>query len=318
LLTGRSRNCTIFLARESKMTFPEVHMSPALRLLALSSLLTVAAAFALVSAAAAQSRIGVTSASSGGPLGKPPAGRERVLHVGVDVQANELVTTGAADRAHLLFLDGSSLTVGPNARLTIDRFVYDPSRKSGELAINASQGVLRFVGGKISKTKPVTVTTPSATLTIRGGIMLVSVEATQTTATFMYGIEMTVTANGKIESVSRPGWQVVAMSGQAPGQPKAVPPGSLATEFSQLEALQAQSGPNPEEAMASSGFAGANSGLGTIGPGGLASDANNAAQNVLSQAGAQAQKPFLPEVTKPPTQVPGTQGGGNNFTGGGQ
>lgn len=290
-------------------------MSHALRLLALSSIVTIAAILAVISAAAAQSRVGVTSASSGGPLGKPPAGRERVLHVGVDVQANELVTTGAADRAHLLFLDGSSLTVGPNARLTIDRFVYDPGRKSGELAVSASQGVLRFVGGKISKTKPVTITTPSATLTIRGGIMLATVEPARTTATFMYGIEMTVTAGGKTESVSRPGWQVVAAAGMAPAKPQAVPPGGLASEFAQLEALRAQSGPNPEEAMANSGFVGANSGLGTSAAGAPAANANNAAQNAISQAGTQAQKAFIPETK--PAQIPGTQGGGNNFLGGG-
>ena len=72
-----------------------------------------------------------------------------MLRIGIDVQANELVTTNENDRAHLVFHDGSSLTVGPNARLTIDRFVLDPSTKTGELAINASRGVLRLVGGKI-------------------------------------------------------------------------------------------------------------------------------------------------------------------------
>ena len=70
--------------------------------------------------------------------------------------ANELVTTNESDRAHLAFLDGSSLTVGPYAHLTIDRFVFDPSTKTGELAINASKGVLRPVGGKISKGNPIT------------------------------------------------------------------------------------------------------------------------------------------------------------------
>jgi hypothetical protein len=72
---------------------------------------------------------------------------ERVLRIGIDVQANELVTTNENDRAHLVFHDGSSLTA--NARLTIDRFVLDPSTKTGELAINASRGVLPLVGGKI-------------------------------------------------------------------------------------------------------------------------------------------------------------------------
>src|SRR5437762_1478864 len=106
---------------------------------ALSSLAFGMAAF--TPSGLADPRVGVTSATTGGPTGKPPAQAERVLHVGVDMQANEVVTTGATDRAHLLFLDGSSLTVGPQARVTIDKFVYDPNSKVGALTINASQGI---------------------------------------------------------------------------------------------------------------------------------------------------------------------------------
>src|SRR5438874_12025967 len=88
----------------------------------------------------AQARVGVTSAVDGDPLGKPPTEAERVLRVGIDVQANEVITTKADDRAHLMFLDGTSLTVGPDANLVIDKFVYDPNTKTGDLAITASKG----------------------------------------------------------------------------------------------------------------------------------------------------------------------------------
>src|SRR4051812_18910440 len=98
---------------------------------ALRAVLMGAAALTIVGAAAAQSRVGVTSATDGDPLGKPPATPERILRVGLDVQANEAITTTADDRAHLLFLDGTSLTIGPNASVTIDKFVYDPDTKRG-------------------------------------------------------------------------------------------------------------------------------------------------------------------------------------------
>jgi len=116
----------------------------------------------------ASARVGVTSGADGDPLGKPPDEAERVLRIGIDVQANEIITTGAKDRAHLVFLDGSALTVGSDARLVIDNFVYDPNTKKGELAINASKGVFRLVGGKISKAAPINITTPSSTIGIRG------------------------------------------------------------------------------------------------------------------------------------------------------
>src|SRR5262245_6966199 len=86
-----------------------------------TALALIGAPFAVGEAVA---KVGVTSATDGDPLGKPPSEPERVLRVGIDVQANELITTRANDRAHVMFLDGSSLTVGPNARLTIDKFVY--------------------------------------------------------------------------------------------------------------------------------------------------------------------------------------------------
>src|SRR5258707_10638830 len=94
----------------------------------------------LANAPARSQSIGVTSATTGEPFGKPPAEQERVLRVGIDLQAGELVTTGAEDRAHLLFLDGTALTVGPQARLTLDRFVYDNDRRLGALSMTAAKG----------------------------------------------------------------------------------------------------------------------------------------------------------------------------------
>src|ERR687898_2164040 len=124
--------------------------SACVRVRAVRIALLGATAFGLLAAPAAigdaAAKVGITSATDGDPLGKPPTEAERVLRIGIDVQANELVTTGANDRAHLVFLDGSSLTVGPNARVTIDRFVFDPGTQTGDLAINASKGVLRLVG----------------------------------------------------------------------------------------------------------------------------------------------------------------------------
>jgi hypothetical protein len=277
----------------------------------LSSLALCVGAFGvavLTLPALAEPRVGVTSATTGGPTGKPPAQAERVLHVGVDVQANEIVTTGSNDRAHLLFLDGSSLTVGPQARLSIDKFVYDPNSKSGALAINASQGVFRFVGGKISKTAPVTVTTPSATLTIRGGIMIVSTDANHTVAMFVFGNDMTVTAGGHTTTVTRPGWQVTTYAGVAPGQPAQTPPGSLAAELKQLEAIGGQPS-NADDAAKNSGFADQNSGLGPAGTtlGGNDTTINGAATNAVNNANTSLQRPTLPPT---PTPMPPAGGGG--------
>jgi hypothetical protein len=204
--------------------------------------------------------VGVTSAADGQPLGKPPNENERILRIGIDVQANELVTTGANDRAHLVFLDGSSLTVGPDARLTIDRFVFDPNTQKGDLAINATKGVFRLVGGKISKNTPIAITTPSSTIGIRGGITIFSVTQNQTTADFVFGNSMTVTAGGKTETVTRVGSQVITNAGGVPGAPTLLKPGSLSAALSNLEGAKSNSNNSPDQSAEKSGFSNKNSG----------------------------------------------------------
>src|SRR5512138_366677 len=96
----------------------------------------------------AWARIGIASAVEGAPVGKPPDASERVLRVGIDVSANERVTTNADDRAHLVFEDGTSLTVAPNSVVVIDKYVFDPERARGEMAVSVTRGALRFVGGR--------------------------------------------------------------------------------------------------------------------------------------------------------------------------
>ena len=204
--------------------------------------------------------VGVTSGADGQPLGKPPNENERILRIGIDVQANELVTTGVNDRAHLVFLDGSSLTVGPDARLTIDRFVFDPSTQKGDLAINATKGVFRLVGGKISKTNAIAITTPSSTIGIRGGITIFSVTQNQTTADFVFGNSMTVTGGGQTQTATRVGSQVITNAGGVPGAPTLLKPGSLSAALSNLEGAKSNSNNGPDQSAEKSGFSNKNSG----------------------------------------------------------
>ncbi|MFM8532176.1 MAG: FecR domain-containing protein, partial [Acidimicrobiia bacterium] len=183
----------------------------------------------LASATSVYANVGVTSVTSGDPLGQPPASPERVLRVGIDIQANEIVSTRVNDRAHLVFLDGTSLTVGPNSTIVIDKYVFDPGRNAGELSLSATKGVFRFVGGAISKTNEIKVTTPSATIGIRGGIATVEVaENGGTKATFLYGEKMTVAGQGHIQTATRNGSQIEAVAGRPPTPPAIVPPNGLA------------------------------------------------------------------------------------------
>jgi trimeric autotransporter adhesin len=124
----------------------------------------LAVLFALQSTASnAQTRIGSATAV------KPDASGSvgGTLSVGSGVHANESVKTGNTGQAGLRFLDESNLAVGPSSNVRLDKFVYDPNKGSGSIAIDAARGAFRFSTGSQNKGE-VKIKTPTGTLGIRG------------------------------------------------------------------------------------------------------------------------------------------------------
>ena len=216
-----------------------------LRLLSAIALLSTAFTGALTSVAWAVPKVGIASVVEGEPIGIPPSGQERVLRVGIDMNADEKVTTLQNDRVHLVFLDGTSLTIGPNSHLTIDKYVYDPEKKKGEMALSMTRGTMRFVGGVISKTSEVTVKTPSASMGIRGGIFNLQVGNNgQVTANFLYGVSFTVTSGGVTQTTTQQGQQTVIAPGAPPPAFAPIPPGGLQTTVASFEGPSGNNGGN--------------------------------------------------------------------------
>jgi len=62
------------------------------------------------------------------------------------------------------------LSVGPNAKLSIVQFVYNPGEKKFGLLLDLSRGVLAYVSGKIAGFSPesVRVQTPVGSIGLRG------------------------------------------------------------------------------------------------------------------------------------------------------
>jgi hypothetical protein len=132
---------------------------------------------ALAAPSMAQDNIGVTAAVNPQAQGTPPERSSRTLNVGLDMFKNERVVTGPEGKTQLLFIDGSALSIGPNSDVVLDEFVYDPASGNGKLAMTATKGVFRLVGGKLSKNEAVTLKTPTATIGIRGGVGTVALPA---------------------------------------------------------------------------------------------------------------------------------------------
>ena len=124
---------------------------------------------------AQEDRAGIAAAVNPEASGQPPSGKMQVLHVGQNVIRNERIATQDNGQVQLLFVDGSTVTLGPNSEIIIDEFVYDPKTKTGSMTATVAAGLLRYVGGKISSSKGVNFNTPSGVITVRGGIAIIKV-----------------------------------------------------------------------------------------------------------------------------------------------
>lgn len=92
-----------------------------------------------------------------------------------DVHANETVKTGSGGQANLQFVDRTQLSVGPMSTVRLDKFVYDPNRRTGTVVVNATRGAYRFVTG-VQDPRSYEIKTPYATLGVRGTILEVVIQ----------------------------------------------------------------------------------------------------------------------------------------------
>ncbi len=141
-------------------------------------------AFASVPSAAAE-RIGVASAIQRdvtGTLGSSV----RDLNAGTGVFRKERINTREQSTAQLLFLDETSLAIGPSSEVVLDRFVYNPGGTAQDVTVETVKGAFRFVSGS-SAPQNYTVKTPLATIGVRGTIFDLLVSATKVIVILVQG-----------------------------------------------------------------------------------------------------------------------------------
>src|SRR5215467_9570348 len=129
--------------------------------------LTVAWAILLVlPAAASDAQEAIGSATSVTPQADGSHGGTHTLSGGSSVYSQETVRTGDTGKADLRFKDSSNLSVGSKSSVRLDKFVYDPNKSKGTVAIQATRGTFRFVTG--SQGGSYQIKSPYGTLGIRG------------------------------------------------------------------------------------------------------------------------------------------------------
>ncbi len=97
------------------------------------------------------------------------------LRVGTEIFANDLVTTGEGSTAALTFLDGTVFTLAADSRMLIDNLIYDPNGGQNASGFNLIQGGFVFIAGAIAPTGNMEVTTPTASMGIRGTTVSVEI-----------------------------------------------------------------------------------------------------------------------------------------------
>jgi len=100
-------------------------------------------------------------------------GEATALTAGSDVHAGSVIETGEDARLEIVFIDASQMTLGENARLTMDELVYDvASVEEGTIsqAFEVFSGTFRYLSGAVARADlaRVSVSTPVATIGIRG------------------------------------------------------------------------------------------------------------------------------------------------------
>ncbi len=83
------------------------------------------------------------------------------------------ILTGKGSRLQVVLLDHTTFTVGANARIKVDRFVYDPNRQSSAVGLSVGRGAFRFMSGRPTHNAPgqSSIRTPVASIGIRGTIV---------------------------------------------------------------------------------------------------------------------------------------------------
>jgi hypothetical protein len=150
--------------------------------------------------------VGTAAAVNPESQGTPPGGTTTTLKVGARVVHKERIKTTPQGSVQLLFLDRSTLSIAPNSEIVIDEFVYNPGAGSGHMAVSLAKGALRLVGGQLSHQGEASVTTPGATIGIRGGTSII-------TLTEAININGLLTLGNGCPPVKRPGFKIILPCG---------------------------------------------------------------------------------------------------------
>ncbi|MBR0855145.1 FecR domain-containing protein [Bradyrhizobium liaoningense] len=97
------------------------------------------------------------------------------LRVRDDIYLNDVVQTSSNSALGITFNDATTFNLSASARITIDNYVYEEGGKQNSAIVDIGKGTVAFVAAAVAKTGDMKITTPTATLGIRGTTGVVDV-----------------------------------------------------------------------------------------------------------------------------------------------
>jgi hypothetical protein len=97
------------------------------------------------------------------------------LKVKDDIYLNDVVQTGANSTLGITFVDATTFNLKASTKITVDNYVYEDGGKNNAAIFDVVKGTAAFVAAAVAKTGDMKISTPTATLGIRGTTGLVEV-----------------------------------------------------------------------------------------------------------------------------------------------
>ncbi len=173
----------------------------------------------------------------------PQATVGRAVASGDEIFLGDRIITGPEGSLQIMLLDSTAFTIGSNASMVIDQFVYDPRTGGGRIAASLVRGSFRVMSGRVARQQGegITLKTSFATIGVRGSIVGVAAAATQI-CTALLGVGpfnsadrppslLSVTNNiGQSADIARAGWGCCVSQ----GNPVCVPQPFTLAQLQQL------------------------------------------------------------------------------------
>jgi hypothetical protein len=119
-----------------------------------------------------------------------------------DIYFNDTVQTSTNATLGITFNDSTTFNLSANSKITIDNYVYEEGGGQNAATFDVAKGTVAFVAAAVAKTGDMKITTPTATLGIRGTTGLVEVpEGTAATSANNVAIKLYPDADGRVGQI---------------------------------------------------------------------------------------------------------------------